>query len=53
MKIYTQSEFASKGGKARAEKLSAERRKEIASNAGKKSGEARKKLSTVIDLQAS
>ena len=38
----TVTEFARMGGKARAEKLSPERRREIASQAGKKGGRPRK-----------
>jgi general stress protein YciG len=41
-KPLTISEFARMGGKARAEKLSPERRSEIASQAGKKGGRPRK-----------
>ena len=48
-KEMTVKEFASLGGKARASKLTPERRKEIASLAGK----GNKKLSTPKDLQAS
>jgi general stress protein YciG len=40
-KLLTVAEFARMGGKARAEKLSAERRREIASQAGKKGGRPR------------
>ena len=40
MKKLTITEFARMGGKARAEKLSAERRRQIASEAGKKGGES-------------
>jgi general stress protein YciG len=41
-KPLTVTEFARLGGRARAEKLSPERRKEIASQAGKKGGRPRK-----------
>ncbi len=41
-KTLTISEFARMGGKARAEKLSPERRREIASLAAKKGGRPRK-----------
>ena len=41
-KPLTVTEFARMGGKARAQKLSAERRREIASQAGKKGGRPRK-----------
>jgi general stress protein YciG len=41
-KPLTVTEFARLGGKARAKKLSAERRREIASQAGKKGGRPRK-----------
>jgi len=41
-KPLTVTEFARMGGQARAQKLSAERRKEIASQAGKKGGRPRK-----------
>ena len=41
-KPLTVTEFARMGGKARAEKLSPERRKQIASEAGKKGGRPRK-----------
>ena len=41
-KPLTVTEFASMGGKARAEKLSPERRRQIASEAGKKGGRPRK-----------
>jgi general stress protein YciG len=41
MKKLTITEFARMGGKARAQKLSAERRREIASKAGKKGGRSR------------
>ena len=41
-KPLTVTEFARMGGKARAEKLSPERRREIASQAGKKGGRPRK-----------
>ena len=40
-----QADMASMGGKARALKLSAKRRKEIATNAGKAGGRGRKKAS--------
>lgn len=40
-KALTLAEFRSMGGKARAAKLSAKRRKEIASAAGKKGGRGR------------
>jgi len=43
-KRLTVTEFASLGGKARAKKLSAERRRQIASLAGKKGGRGRKTL---------
>jgi general stress protein YciG len=42
MKKLTVIEFARMGGKARAQKLSAERRREIAAQAGKKGGRPRK-----------
>ena len=41
-KPLTVSEFVRMGGKARAQKLSPERRKQIASEAGKKGGRPRK-----------
>jgi hypothetical protein len=41
-KSLTVTEFARMGGRARAQKLSAERRREIASQAGKKGGRPRK-----------
>ena len=41
-KPLTVTEFARLGGRARAEKLSPERRREIASQAGKKGGRPRK-----------
>ena len=41
-KPLTVTEFARMGGKARAEKLSPERRRQIASEAGKKGGRPRK-----------
>ena len=41
-KPLTVTEFARMGGKARAQKLSPERRKQIASEAGKKGGRPRK-----------
>ena len=41
-KPLTVTEFARMGGKARAQKLSAERRRQIASEAGKKGGRPRK-----------
>jgi general stress protein YciG len=41
-KPLTVTEFARMGGRARAEKLSPERRREIASQAGKKGGRPRK-----------
>jgi hypothetical protein len=41
MKKLTITEFARLGGKARAQKLSAERRREIASQGGKKGGRSR------------
>jgi hypothetical protein len=41
-KPLTVTEFARLGGEARAKKLSAERRREIASQAGKKGGRGRK-----------
>jgi general stress protein YciG len=41
-KVLTVSEFARMGGKARAKKLTPERRREIASQAGKKGGRPRK-----------
>ena len=41
-KTLTITEFARMGGKARAERLSPERRRQIASEAGKKGGRPRK-----------
>jgi general stress protein YciG len=41
-KLLTVTEFARMGGKARAQKLSPERRRQIASEAGKKGGRPRK-----------
>jgi len=42
MKKLTITEFARMGGKARARKLSPERRRQIAAHAGKKGGRPRK-----------
>lgn len=47
MKELTIKEVASMGGKARAKKLSSKRRKEIASNAGKKGGRPSKNLTKI------
>jgi hypothetical protein len=41
-KVLTVTEFARMSGKARAQKLSPERRRQIASEAGKKGGRPRK-----------
>jgi hypothetical protein len=48
-KPLTVAEFARMGGRARAKKLSAERRREIASLAGKKGGRGRKPPSLDTD----